>query len=300
MAEFEPDTGLETTETESPAPDDGIASDLFGDDHLVEDLTPDSGQADSPDSTTTQPSTPPTFNILNDPLEKLPEEYRAHQPVIRGMQADYTRGKQEIAEERQQLALERQQYLNAIQQSQATQAQLVQGAQPDPMQQLRANLSEEERQGLDTVENLLGHRLNPVLQQIQEQQEIIQSMRQVLQQNQQQQQQQMQASIRAEFDQARQTFGDETYIRYIQPAAALTSTPNPDTGANFTIQEAIARLSGVAQQQSEQLNQQATQVRQNAQHLAGRRPASQSQSGTGTPTPAEVLADLEAMGFESG
>lgn len=234
------------------------------------------------------------IDLLRTPVDQLPDEYKPLAPLAKNFQASYTRTMQDLADQRRTLEQERTQYLEAINRLQAAPAQ--QSAAADPVEQLRAHLQPEEQRGLEVVNQLLGHSLNPVQEQLQLLQSSLEQLQQAQQREQQTQRQRVESEARAEVSAAREAFGSETVDQYAQQAVALTGTQNPATGQRYTFSEAVALLTGQTLEAAQAARQQAQQVRRSAQ--AATRPAGAGNTGQVGSNGTDALSKLKALGFE--
>jgi len=105
----------------------------------------DAGHSDSG----TSDFDPGQTDWLRADLQSVPEQYQPLIPLAKNLQAQFTRTQQDLADQRNQLAQERQEWTSRIQQMAAPPAPL------GPIDQMRQNASEDEVRGIDAVQQIV-------------------------------------------------------------------------------------------------------------------------------------------------
>ena len=285
---------VEATDTPSSdtsaEPTGGIAADLFDDDAPQSEPT----AAQNGTSTTFDPQ---SVDIRRTKLDDIPESHRAYfEPAykaLKNLESGYTKRDQDLAEAQRRANDAEQEWRNRIQQiaapPQPTQAEQLAEQLSSP------NMSDEQRQGVEVVKQLIAAETQPMIAALQDMQGIVPT----VQQWQQQQQTESHDKLASEIDDARNTHGDDIE-NYSQQIAALINTVNPQTNEAYTVRESYELVTGKAQAVANAARQTDADIRQATKNQITS-PSSTpvvSQSGQGDLSVAQARAELEALGFE--
>ena len=252
--------------TESTGPDFGT------------DLLEDVGQPDA-SSEGAGPSTPNAATTADSAVDlttadpdTLPDHLRPAAEYVKRLQADYTRKTMDLADQRRAVENmqgesrgERQQYIQAL--SQAPGAQ----QQDDPIQALYDALPEEDRRGLNTVDQLVDHRIRAALGEGTLEQ--ISSIRSELDTLKSTQNSGRVREIQSELAEARAEYGD-LVDQYSDLLVNNYGRINPNTNQNFTVSEILGLFSG----RTAEAAQSARSEDQRARSASKRRAAPRAQS----------------------
>ena len=278
-----------TPSSDTSADQTGIASDLFGDD------------APQSEPTSSQNGTSATFDpnavdIRRTKLEEIPDQHRPYfEPAykaLKDLEAGATKRDQDLADAQQRASAAEQEWRDRIQ-------QIAAPPPPTHAEQLEStlanDLTDEQRQGVDMVRQIIAAETQPLIQSLQQMQGIVPT----VQQWQQQQEQDSQNKLSEEIVDARSEYGDDVE-NYASQIAALINTSNPQSDAPYTVREAYELVTGKAQAAANNARKTDAEVRAATK--------SQITSPSGTPivthegdgdlSIAQTRAELEALGFE--
>ena len=207
------------------------------------------------------------------------------------MEAGFTKRDQDLAEAQQKAAAAEQEWRDRIQQIAAppppTQAEQLETT-------LANDLTDEQRQGVEMVKQIVAAETQPLLQTMQQMQGIVPT----VQQWQYQQEQQSQEQLANEIADARNEYGDDVE-NYADQIAALINTSNPQSKSPYTVREAYELVTGKAQAVANNAREMDKAVKETTKR--------QITSPSGTPivtheggdlSIAQTRAELEALGFE--
>ena len=218
----------------------------------------------------------------------VPEQYQPLVPLAKNLQAQFTRTQQDLADQRNQLAQERQEWASRIQTMAAP------PPPPDPIQQMREGVSEEEQRGIDAVQQIVQHQVGSHLTGLNQQVQQLQA--QLATANQYVQAQQT-AHIGQQVQDARDQYGSDLYS-YTDQIVATTKIANPTTGQPYTVKEAYELHAGITAQNAADVRQQDTQAKRTSKRAVRQTQAVDASEEGGPLTDNEVLNGLSSLGFE--
>jgi uncharacterized phage infection (PIP) family protein YhgE len=300
-----------TTETPAAAPVDDRPRFGAG---LIEDTTDpqaaasesDSGPSVGANNQTPDPqaSQRPAVDWDNIDLERvnpdeLPDELKPAAKVARRLRADYTRKTQELASERtrlaQEAAQERQRLIETFSRVQGGPGQREQAV--DFLQQLSAdpNLSADERQGLQAIDQLINHRIGPIMQENEQLKQTVAQLQQGYGQLTQRQVDEASRLLVKEVNQAKDTFGEETVQQYAPVIHRLYGQMDPRTQEPYTIAGILELMTGQQAQKVANARAQNLQAARAAKAQTGPRSSTAPAATTGPMSKREALAELGSI-----
>jgi len=220
--------------------------------------------------------------------ETVPEQYQPLVPLAKNLQAQFTKTQQDLADQRNQLAQERQEWASRIQTMAAP------PPPPDPIQQMREGVSEDEQRGIDAVQQIVQHQVGSHLTGLQ--QEVQQLRTQLATANQFVEAQQT-AHIGQQVQEARTQYGNDL-DSYTDQIVATTKIANPKTGQPYTVKEAYELHAGITAQNAADVRQQDTQAKRTSKRAVRQTQAVDASEEGGPLTDNEVLNGLASLGFE--
>ena len=218
----------------------------------------------------------------------VPEQYQPLVPLAKNLQAQFTKTQQDLADQRNQLAQERQEWASRIQTMAAP------PPPPDPIQQMREGVSEDEQRGIDAVQQIVQHQVGNHLTGLQ--QEVQQLRTQLATANQFVEAQQT-AHIGQQVQEARTQYGNDL-DSYTDQIVATTKIANPKTGQPYTVKEAYELHAGITAQNAADVRQQDTQAKRTSKRAVRQTQAVDASEEGGPLTDNEVLNGLSSLGFE--
>tara|TARA_R100000234_G_scaffold110759_1_gene83325 strand:+ start:79 stop:945 length:867 start_codon:yes stop_codon:yes gene_type:complete len=218
----------------------------------------------------------------------VPEQYQPLVPLAKNLQAQFTKTQQDLADQRNQLAQERQEWASRIQTMAAP------PPPPDPIQQMREGVSEDEQRGIDAVQQIVQHQVGNHLTGLQ--QEVQQLRTQLATANQFVEAQQT-AHIGQQVQEARTQYGNDL-DSYTDQIVATTKIANPKTGQPYTVKEAYELHAGITAQNAADVRQQDTQAKRTSKRAVRQTQAVDASEEGGPLTDNEVLNGLASLGFE--
>lgn len=273
------------------APDTGASeSDATNTVELFEDATSesapssDAGHSDS----ATSDFDPAQADWLRVDPNTVPEQYQPLVPLAKNLQAQFTRTQQDLADQRNQLAQERQEWASRIQTMAAP------PPPPDPIQQMREGVSEEEQRGIDAVQQIVQHQVGSHLTGLNQQVQQLQA--QLATANQYVQAQQT-AHIGQQVQDARDQYGSDL-DSYTDQIVATTKIANPTTGQPYTVKEAYELHAGITAKNAADVRQQDTQAKRTSKRAVRQTQGVDASEEGGPLTDNEVLNGLSSLGFE--
>jgi len=218
----------------------------------------------------------------------VPDQYQPLVPLAKNLQAQFTKTQQDLADQRNQLAQERQEWASRIQTMAAP------PPPPDPIQQMREGVSEDEQRGIDAVQQIVQHQVGNHLTGLQ--QEVQQLRTQLATANQFVEAQQT-AHIGQQVQEARTQYGNDL-DSYTDQIVATTKIANPKTGQPYTVKEAYELHAGITAQNAADVRQQDTQAKRTSKRAVRQTQAVDASEEGGPLTDNEVLNGLSSLGFE--
>ena len=218
----------------------------------------------------------------------VPDQYQPLVPLAKNLQAQFTKTQQDLADQRNQLAQERQEGASRIQTMAAP------PPPPDPIQQMREGVSEDEQRGIDAVQQIVQHQVGNHLTGLQ--QEVQQLRTQLATANQFVEAQQT-AHIGQQVQEARTQYGNDL-DSYTDQIVATTKIANPKTGQPYTVKEAYELHAGITAQNAADVRQQDTQAKRTSKRAVRQTQAVDASEEGGPLTDNEVLNGLASLGFE--
>jgi len=218
----------------------------------------------------------------------VPDQYQPLVPLAKNLQAQFTKTQQDLADQRNQLAQERQEWASRIQTMAAP------PPPPDPIQQMREGVSEDEQRGIDAVQQIVQHQVGNHLTGLQ--QEVQQLRTQLATANQFVEAQQT-AHIGQQVQEARTQYGNDL-DSYTDQIVATTKIANPKTGQPYTVKEAYELHAGITAQNAADVRQQDTQAKRTSKRAVRQTQAVDASEEGGPLTDNEVLNGLASLGFE--
>ena len=249
-------------------------------------------------------------DLLRTPVDELPENLRPLAPLAKNLQAAYTRSQQDLREREAQLAQREQQIQAQNQQAQQHQQQwadrLQQAVIPDtdPIQQMRASLTADENQAIDTVQAIVQHQVGTQLQQMQGQIDTLRQENDSLKSGysgvHNYMTEQAQVKTRQDVQQAIDRYGEDVrrYGQQILHMLKSDAPPNPRTGRKYTVIEAYEQVSGRTQQAAEALRNADQQAKRSSKRRVAANSSVDSSEDAGPLSETEVINQLKALGFE--
>jgi len=250
------------------------------------------------------------IDFLRTPVEDLPENLRPLAPLAKNLQADYTRSQQDLRDREAQLSQREQQIQTQNQQAQQHQQQWADRVQQtvapdtDPIQQMRASLTADENQAIDTVQAIVQHQVGAHLQQMQGQIDTLRQENDSLKHGysgvHNYMTEQAQVKTRQDVGAAIEQYGEDVrrYGPQILHMLKGEAPPNPRTGRPYTVTEAYEQLSGRTQQAAESLRNADQQAKRSSKRRVAANSSVDSSEDAGPLSEAEAINQLKALGFE--
>lgn len=272
---------------------DVMASDLFTTDAQPEATA--AGDKGTPKAGNFDPS---SVDIRTTKIEDIPEQHRPYfEPAyaaLKQLESGATKRDQDLQDQLKQAETAEQEWRNRIE-------GLAQGpAVPDPqataLQSQIAEMTPEQKQGVDVVQQLIRSEMK----QLSMLPESVQQLAAVVQQMQQGQQASQQQQIVQQVAEARTAHGDDV-DNWANQIGALVAQTNPLTGANYTVRESYELLSGKTAQAAQSARQTDQQVRQHNKQNITSPTGTQvvTHEGQSDLSMADARAQIEALdGFE--
>jgi|TARA_R110002020_G_scaffold205726_1_gene410386 hypothetical protein len=277
---------------EDSSPDVGSSQDqstessleLFTDDSLDSAQSEDSGHSDAQSD-----FDPQRHDWLRGSADDVPEQYQPLVPLAKNMQAQFTRTQQDLAEQRRQIETQQGEWANRVQNLVTPQQQQV-----DPVDAMRANLSEDEARGVDAVEQIIQHRVGNVVNNLNSQ---VQQLQQQLSTANNYVQGQQTAYIANQVGEARQAYGGDLDA-YTDQIVATTKITNPVTGSAYTVREAYELHAGITAQKASDLRGANNSARKSSKRSVRGTQGVDATEGSGPLSDSDVLSGLSKLGFE--
>jgi len=275
--------------SDDAAPDTGASEESTNTVELFED-TQDAAPSDEAGHSDSETSDfdPAQTDWLRADLDSVPQQYQPLVPLAKNLQAQFTRTQQDLADQRNQLATERNEWAGRIQQMASP------PPPPNPIDQMRANVSEDEQRGIDAVQQIVQHQvgghINGLTQQVQALQGQLQHANQYVQH-------QQTAYVDQQVQEARGVYGADLDA-YTDQIVATTKIANPNTGQAYTVKEAYELHAGVTAQNAANVRQQNTQTKRNSKNAVRSTQGVDASEEGGPLSDNDVLSGLANLGFE--
>ena len=278
------DSGAEDT---SPSEDSSQEQslELFTDDTSTEAQSDSTGHSGSAQSD----FDPEKHDWLRGDADNVPEQYQPLVPLAKNMQAQFTRTQQDLADQRRQIEAQQSEWANRVQTLVSPQQQQV-----DPVDAMRANLTEDEARGVDAVEQIIQHRVGNAVSDLNGRMHQLQAQ---LQQANQYVQGQQTAYIATQVGEAREAYGSDLDA-YTDQIVATTKITNPSTGSPYTVREAYELHAGITAQKAANMRDNDTSARRSSKRAVRGSQGVDASEGNGPLTDADVLSGLSKLGFE--
>ena len=278
------DSGAEDT---SPSEDSSQEQslELFTDDTSTEAQSDSTGHSGSAQSD----FDPEKHDWLRGDADNVPEQYQPLVPLAKNMQAQFTRTQQDLADQRRQIEAQQSEWANRVQTLVSPQQQQV-----DPVDAMRANLTEDEARGVDAVEQIIQHRVGNAVNDLNSQMQQLQAQ---LQQANQYVQGQQTAHIATQVGEARERYGSDLDA-YTDQIVATTKITNPSTGSPYTVTEAYELHAGVTAQKAADLRENDTTARRSSKRAVRGTQGVDATESSGPLSDSDVLSGLSKLGFE--
>ena len=277
---------------EDSSPDVGSSQDQSTESslELFTDDTLDSAQSESSGHSDAQSDfDPQRHDWLRGNADDVPEQYQPLVPLAKNMQAQFTRTQQDLAEQRRQIEAQQGEWANRVQNLVTPQQQQV-----DPVDAMRANLSEDEARGVDAVEQIIQHRVGNVVNNLNSQ---VQQLQQQLSTANNYVQGQQTAYIANQVGEARQAYGGDLDA-YTDQIVATTKITNPVTGSAYTVREAYELHAGITAQKASDLRGANNSARKSSKRSVRGTQGVDATEGSGPLSDSDVLSGLSKLGFE--
>ena len=281
------DSGAEdTSPSEGSSSEESTESslDFFTDDTPNEAPSETSGHSDAQSD-----FDPERHDWLRGNADNVPEQYQPLVPLAKNMQAQFTRTQQDLAEQRRQIEAQQGEWANRVQTLVTPQQQ-----QQDPVDAMRANLSEDEARGVDAVEQIIQHRVGNVVNDLNSQ---VQQLQQQLATANNYVQGQQTAHIATQVGEAREAYGGDL-DNYTDQIVATTKISNPTTGNPYTVREAYELHAGITAQKATDLRNSDTTARKSSKRAVRGTQGVDATEGNGPLSDSDVLSGLSKLGFE--
>jgi len=258
---------------------------------LFEDATPTEAQSDSTGHSGNAQSDfdPEKHDWLRGNADDVPEQYQPLLPLAKNMQAQFTRTQQDLADQRRAVEAQQSEWANRVQTLVTPQQQ-----QADPVDAMRANLTEDEARGVDAVEQIIQHRVGNAVNDLNSQMQQLQAQ---LQQANQYVQGQQTAHIATQVGEARERYGSDLDA-YTDQIVATTKITNPSTGSPYTVTEAYELHAGVTAQKAADLRENDTTARKSSKRAVRGTQGVDATESSGPLSDSDVLSGLSKLGFE--
>ena len=257
---------------------------------LFTDDTPESARSEtSGHSDATSDFDPQRHDWLRGNADSVPEQYQPLVPLAKNMQAQFTRTQQDLAEQRRRIEADRSEWADRVQAVAAPQQQQI-----DPVDAMRANLSEDEARGVDAVEQIIQHRVGNVVNNLNSQ---VQQLQQQLSTANNYVQGQQTAYIASQVGEAREAYGGDLDA-YTDQIVATTKITNPVTGSPYTVREAYELHAGITAQKAADLRGANTSARRSSKRSVRGTQGVDATEGSGPLSDSDVLSGLSKLGFE--
>lgn len=294
-----PDAGAAETTTST---DNEVT--LFSDATL--DSAPDATNGHSADAS----EVPDNVDLLRTPADELPENLQPLAPLAKNLQAQFTRTQQDLREREAQLAQREAQILEQNKQAQTHQQQWADRVQQsvypqtDPVQEMRQSLTDDENRAIDTVQAIVQHQVGSELQTMRGELDALRQENQKLRSGysgvHNYVTEQVQHRTRGAVSEAINKYGEDVrnYGPQILHMLKGDAPPNPLTGKRYTVTQAYEQITGKTAQQAAGLRQADKQARRTSKRAVAANASVDTSEDAGPLSEAEVLNQMQALGFE--
>ena len=294
-------------------PDSGAAETTTSTDNevtLFPDATPDSAPNAVNGHSAAASVVPDNVDLLRTPVDELPENLQPLAPLAKNLQAEFTRTQQDLREREAQLTQREAQILEQNKQAQTHQQQWADRVQQsvypqtDPVQEMRQSLTDDENRAIDTVQAIVQHQVGSELQTLRGDLDALRQENQRLKSGysgvHNYVTEQVQHRTRGAVAEAINKYGEDVrnYGPQILHMLKGDAPPNPLTGKSYTVTQAYEQITGKTAQQAAGLRQADRQARRTSKRAVAANASVDTSEDAGPLSEAEVLNQMQALGFE--
>ena len=299
--------------TDGGTPDAGAAETTTSTDNevtLFSDATLDSAPDATNGHSAAASEVPDNVDLLRTPADELPENLQPLAPLAKNLQAQFTRTQQDLREREAQLAQREAQILEQNKQAQTHQQQWADRVQQsvypqtDPVQEMRQSLTDDENRAIDTVQAIVQHQVGSELQTMRGELDALRQENQKLRSGysgvHNYVTEQVQHRTRGAVAEAINKYGEDVrnYGPQILHMLKGDAPPNPLTGKRYTVTQAYEQITGKTAQQAAGLGQADKQARRTSKRAVAANASVDTSEDAGPLSEAEVLNQMQALGFE--